>query len=321
MMPGSPARPQPLAGAPVTMGRCRVLAGASSWSDRSCAPQRSFYPSRSLTAAERLAYYAGRLPLAEVATTYRFPPTPELSRRWASSVPSAFTFDLRAWSLLSGAPTWPESLWPDLHGHVRPSRREGAKLYRDRLPAGVVDECWARFRHSLSPLADAGVLGAVVFRYPSWFSPRPAAWEELAVLPERMPGFSLAVDLASERWFEGDTCERTLGFLEELGLAFVCRAFPVSAGSRRPGVLAATTDLGLLRFVAPLWWRSSRFGPAELSAWLPAIEELASCTSEVHLVMDSSQGADAAHDASRLLALLADRDVEAADLDVRASSH
>ena len=107
-----------------------MLAGSSSWADRSLVRDGTFYPSRSLSAAQRLAYYAGRLPLAEVATTYRFPPTPEVAQRWASSTPAGFTIDVRAWSLLCGAPTWPESLWADLQGYVRPSRREGAKLYR-----------------------------------------------------------------------------------------------------------------------------------------------------------------------------------------------
>ena len=126
-------------------------------------------------------------PLTEVATTYRFPPTPEVAKRWVASTPAGFTIDVRAWSLLCGAPTWPESLWPDLQGHVRPSRRDGTKLYRQHLPAGVVDECWDRFNHAVRPLAEAGRLGAVIVRFPSWFSPRPAAWEELADLPARLP--------------------------------------------------------------------------------------------------------------------------------------
>ena len=202
----------------VVIGGCRVLAGASSWADRSLVRDGGFYPSRSLSAAQRLAYYTSRLPLAEIATTYRFPPTPELAKRWAATTPAGFTLDVRAWSLLCGAPTWPESLWPDLQGHVKPSRRDATKLYRQRLPASVVDECWARFNHALRPLADAGRLGVVIVRFPTWFSPRPAAWKELAELPSRLPGLRVAVELSNERWFEGTACEQTLGVLEEIGL-------------------------------------------------------------------------------------------------------
>ena len=298
------------------MGGCRVLAGASSWADRSLVRDGSFYPSRTLKASQRLAFYASRLPLAEVATTFRFPPTPELAQRWVDGTPPGFTFDVRAWSLLCGAPTWPESLWPDLLGHVKPSRREAAKLYRHRLPAVVVDECWARFNHAIAPLARAGRLGAVVMRYPGWFSPRPAAWEELAELAYRLPGLRVAVELGNYRWFDGDACETTLAFLEEVGLCFVCRDRP---GPDRP-VVAATGDVALVRLAGRAkWWEASdidltapgeeapwryRYSDEELAGWLPAIADLASGTSEVHLLLDNGWRADAVDNASTLLEML-----------------
>ncbi|MDA8301413.1 MAG: DUF72 domain-containing protein [Actinomycetota bacterium] len=301
-LPAPAARSQRAAPA-VAIGECRVLAGASSWSDRSLVRDGGFYPSRRQSAAERLHYYATRLPLAEAATTYRFPPTPQLSKRWADALPPGFTLDLRAWSLLSGAPTWPESLWPDLQGYVRPSRRDGAKLYRDRLPAEVVGQCWERFCHAISPLSDAGALGAVIFRYPPWFCPRLPAWEELAALPARMAGFRVAVELTSTRWFEGDVCEQTLGFLEELGIAFVCR-------DESPGtnpVVAATQDLALVRFpgraVGPGPWRY-RYSHDELASWVPAVRDLASGAKEVHLIMDNCWRTDAVDNAASLLELL-----------------
>lgn len=280
-----------------------MLAGASSWSHRSLVQGGGFYPPQARNAADRLAYYASRLPLAEASTTYRFPPTPELSRRWAAALPAGFTLDLRAWSLLSGAPTWPESMWADLQGHIRPSRRDGAKLYRDRLPAEVVDECWARFRHAISPLANAGVLGVVIFRFPPWFSPRPAALEELAALPSRMAGFKVGVELVSARWYEGHGCEETLAMLEALGLAFVCRDGP----SGTKPVVAATHDLAVVRFPGragePGPWRY-RYSHEELSAWVPAVRDLASGTKEVHLIMDNCWQTDAVDNAESLLELV-----------------
>ena len=304
------------------------MAGASSWADRSLVRDGTFYPSRSLSAAQRLAHYASRLPLAEVTTTYRFPPTPEVTRRWVSATPPGFTIDVRAWSLLSGAPTWPESLWPDLQGQVRPSRRGGAKLYRHRLPVQVVDECWERFRHALMPLSQGGRLGAVIVCFPTWFSPRPATWEELAALPARLAGFRVAVELNNARWFGGDTCEQTLGLLEESGLCFVCHDGGGPAGS----VVAATADVAFVRFPGrarrwakeveaegveaeghllesearrgPAPW-SYRYSEAQLAAWVPAVRDLASGTSQVHLIMDNCWRTDAVDNASSLLELLA----------------
>ncbi len=250
---------------------------------------------------------------------------------------------MRAWSLLCGAPTWPESLWADLQGHVRPSRREGAKLYRQRLPAAVVDECWERFNHALAPLAGAGKLGVVIVRFPSWFSPRPAAWEELAALTVRMPGLRTAVELANPRWYEGDACDQTLGVLEALGLGFVCRDRP---GPGAP-VVAATADIAVVRlpgrsvrsWPAPpppvgdgptadgpaadgpaadgpaadgpgddLGWEppyAYRYSDAELAEWAPAIRDLASGTSQVHIILDNCWRANAVDNAATMLSLLA----------------
>lgn len=315
------AATNPLAPA-VMLGDCRVLAGASSWADRSLVRDGTFYPSRSLNSAQKLGFYASRLPLAEVATTFRFPPTPELAQRWVEGTPAGFTFDVRAWSLLCGAPTWPESLWPDLWGHVRPSRREATKLYRHRLPEEIVDECWHRFNHAIAPLARSARLGAVIMRYPGWFSPGPAAWQELAQLPLRLPGLRVAVELSNHRWFDGDACETTLGFLEDLGLCFVCRDRP---GPERP-VVAATGHVGFARLAGrSQWWHNPsppaadgdapgpdeeapwryRYSDEELASWAPAIRDLASGTSEVHILMDNCWRADAVDNASTLLGMLA----------------
>ena len=94
----------------VEAGGARVLFGTTSWADRSLVSSGSFYPRRSMTARARLAYYAARFPLAEVATTYRFPPTPDVAAQWVERTPPGFTFDVRAWSLFTGAPTLPDSL-------------------------------------------------------------------------------------------------------------------------------------------------------------------------------------------------------------------
>lgn len=314
---------------PVRVGDCLVRAGASSWADRSLVRDGTFYPTRSLNAAQKLGFYASRLPLAEVATTFRFPPTADIAQRWVQSTPPGFVFDVRAWSLLCGAPTWPESLWPDLWGHVRPSRREASKLYRHRLPASVVDECWDRFNHAISPLVRSGKLGAVIMRYPGWFCPGAAAWGELAQLPVRLPAVTVAVELPNHRWYDGDACETTLAFLEELGLCFVCRDRP---GPERP-VVATTGQIGFARLAGrSRWWEAGppaaedaggpgadvdltgpgsadvpwryRYSDQELAAWAPALRDLAEGSREVHVLMDNCWRADAVDNAATLLALL-----------------
>ena len=110
--------------AAVDLGGSRVLLGTTSWADRGLVQAGTFYPRKTMTARARLGFYAGRFPLAEVATTYRFPPTPDLAAQWVERTPPGFVFDIRAWSLLSGAPTLPDSRWPDLQGSVPVTYRD-----------------------------------------------------------------------------------------------------------------------------------------------------------------------------------------------------
>jgi uncharacterized protein YecE (DUF72 family) len=301
------------------LGDCRVRVGSTSWADPSLVRDGGFYPRRSMTARERLAFYAQRLPVVELTTTYRFPPTPPLCAQWAERTPSGFVFDVRAWSLLSGCPTLPDSLWPDLQAAVPPARRDSRRLYAHHLPSDVLDECWARFAHALRPLADAGRLGVVVLRYPSWFSPSAANRAELATLPRRLPGLHLAVELRSPRWFADGGAEETLELLEAHGLGFVCVDGPTGpagspVGTRPPApatspVVAATSDVALVRFPGrptgsdPPWTRSYRYSHDELAEWVGPVEELAASSRELHLLLDNG-GAAAVANALSLLEMV-----------------
>jgi uncharacterized protein YecE (DUF72 family) len=294
----------------VEAGDGRVLFGTTSWADRTLVSSGSFYPRRSMTARARLAYYAARFPLAEVATTYRFPPTPDVASQWVDRTPPGFTFDIRAWSLLTGAPTLPDSLWPDLQDQVRDRARDLRRLYSSHLTPDALDECWGRFEHALRPLQAAGKLGAVILQYPSWFTPRPEAWAELASACQRLPDYRLAVELRSAKWFEGDACEGTLEWLEDRGLSIVCVDGPSSGLRATPGVAAATADPAVVRFVGrrevegETWTAPYRYRDQELAEWVPRLVELAGSVSEVHVLMDNCWGSDAVDNATQLARLL-----------------
>src|SRR4051812_35344332 len=168
-VPPGELRETPDAAVPLEVRGAKVRCGACSWADRGLIHEGGFYPRRTMTATARLAYYASRLPLAEIGATERFPPTPELARQWADRTPPGFMFDVRGWSLLTGAPTMPDSLFEDLRDEVRPETRDKRRLYPSHLSAAALDECWFRFRHALQPLVDAGRLGTIILTYPSWF--------------------------------------------------------------------------------------------------------------------------------------------------------
>ena len=295
----------------VTVGESEVLFGTTSWADKGLVQSGAFYPKKSMSARERLAFYATRFALTEIATTYRFPPTAEVSRQWVERTPPGFTFDLRAWSLLTGAPTLPDSLWPDLQDQVRDRSRDHRRLYRTHLSPEALEECWERFDHAIKPLVDNGRLGSVILQYPSWFTPRPEAWAELALVVHRLPGVHLAVELRSPKWTDGDACEGTLEWLEEHGLAFVCTDAPPGGPRALPPVAATTSDLAVVRFIGRRssgtdpWTYPYRYSSEELAGWVPKIVSLAESSPQVHVIMDNPWGSDAVDNALELARQLA----------------
>ncbi|MGH9164481.1 MAG: DUF72 domain-containing protein [Acidimicrobiales bacterium] len=279
-----------------------VLVGASAWSARSLVHETTWYPRRSMRAADRMAHYAERFDLVEIDATARFPPTADLSRQWVERTPAGFTFDLQGWSLLTGAATMPESLWEDLHDEIRPEARDARRLYAQHLSADALVEAWRRFRHAVEPLHAAGRLGAVVLRYPWWLKPGLTARSLLEQARVHLPDLRLAVELPHRRWSEGAQCESTLSLLEELDLALVCVDTPDG-----PGLTAATSELAVVRLVgrnreyAPAY----RYSSAELADWVPRLWSLAG-TSEVHVIFANCHLDRAVVNATELSELLAE---------------
>src|SRR2546426_225840 len=222
-MPGRTKRETPTTLAPaIEVKGTPVLVGISAWTEKTLVNETDWYPRRSMTAAERLAFYASRFPIAEADSTYYFPPTPELASSWVERTPDGFTMDVKAYSLLTGHPTFPHSLWADLQAEVLPEFRDKRSLYAKHLPPEALDEVWDRFRHALMPLHSAGKLGAVLLQYPHWFTPKDATRAEVADARARLADFDVCVEFRNGRWLTSGECDATLELLEGLGAAFVC---------------------------------------------------------------------------------------------------
>ena len=79
----------------------RVLTGSCSWTDRTLVNDSDWYPRRSMSAEERLRFYAAQFPLTEIDSTYYAPPSERQARLWAERTPPGFRFDVKAYSLLT----------------------------------------------------------------------------------------------------------------------------------------------------------------------------------------------------------------------------
>jgi len=295
-----------------------VLIGTCSWTDKTLTHESNWYPKKSMSAEERLRYYAERFPIVEVDSTYYRPVTEQQSQTWAERTPEGFRFDVKAYSLLTGHPTQVRSLWPDLRDTLDEQAREKRNVYAKGLAPDALDEAWRRFHDALEPLRAAGKLGGILFQYPPWFGPRRDTREQLRDLRERLPADRLLVEFRSPRWLatEHDR-ERTLGLLEELGLTHVAVDAPAASGLER--VFAATTpDLAVVRFHGrddSAWNNTSGtaaerfkydYSDAELRELAKPAEQLAERVGETHLLMNNCYRDFAVRNAAQLREILTD---------------
>jgi uncharacterized protein YecE (DUF72 family) len=298
------------------MTRGRILVGTCSWTDATLVKQTDWYPKRSMTAAERLAFYAARYPIAEADSTYYFPPSRDLARSWVEHSPDGFTFNVKGYSLLTGHPTRPESLWPDIRGAIKEEFAGKRNAYRDHLPSDAVEEVWRRFADALEPLRVAGKLGAILLQYPTWFTPKRANREELAHVRERLAGDRVCVEFRTPRWLADDECDRTLGLLSDYDLTLVVVDAPPASGL--PVVCASTTpELAVVRFHgrADDTWSARTTTAAErfrylysndeLREWVPRLRQLAAEAKQVHALMNNCYQDYGVRNAADLQSLLA----------------
>jgi uncharacterized protein YecE (DUF72 family) len=294
-----------------------ILVGISSWTEPTLVKAGTFYPKKTMTAEERLRFYAEQFPIVEVDSTYYSPPSERNSELWIERTHTHFTFNIKAFSLLTNHPTKPEQLYKDVRENL-PDELEGKRnVYREQLPDELVDEVWQRFHDALMPLHSAGKLGAVLFQFPQWFVIGRKNKDYIVEAAERLKDFRIAVEFRHKTWMEGRNQDETLSFLEEHNLPYVSVDMPQGFDSSIPPVAAATAkDLAMVRFHGrdPGQWKKKNVSAAErfrydytekeLQEWVPKIEELSQKTRETHVLMNNCYRDYAVRSASQLASLL-----------------
>jgi uncharacterized protein YecE (DUF72 family) len=287
------------------MGEVKV--GTASWTDRTLLDS-GWYPASASTPEKRLAFYARQYPLVEVDATYYAPPAEQTAKLWAARTPAGFTFNVKAFSLLTGHPTKVSALPKDL----RPDT-DKANVYPKDLPPQTYEDVWSRFLTALDPLAAAGKLGVLLFQFPPWFTIRRANKQTLLEVAARCEPLRIAVEFRHASWFAEDNAAETLTFLREHDLPFVCVDMPQGYKSSIPPIVAATADLAVVRFHGHSEkWTSKdiheKFGylysTRELAEWVPRIEELATRTAETHVLMNNCYSDYAQRNATELIEML-----------------
>ena len=278
------------------MARLRV--GTASWTDKTLL-ESGWYPPEANTPEERLKFYASRFDVVEVDSTYYGLPSERNAVLWVERTPKDFTFDVKAFSLMTGHPVHVRGLPKDARELL--PEDAGARVPVKEVPSEVADRVWEMFRQALMPLHSAGKLGLVMFQYPQWFMPSRKSRAEILAARERLPDYEIGVEFRQGTWFKDEEASRkTLDFLRSEEISYVAVDMPQGFGTSVPPVAEATSDrFAVVRFHGRReeTWTKKNVHPTErfrydytdreLQEWVPRVQALTEGAKETHALFNN----------------------------------
>jgi uncharacterized protein YecE (DUF72 family) len=284
--------------------------GTAGWTDRSLIAS-GWYPAEANTPEQRLRYYASQFPLVEVDATYYALPAEQTARAWAERTPAGFTFNIKAFSLFTQHPTPVRALPADLREAAATSGKD--RLYLKDVDPAVTEQAWDRFLAALEPLREARKLGAILLQFPPWFPIGRANREYILACARRAAPDRVCVEFRNRTWMTEDNQRETLDFLAGHQLPYVCVDMPQGYPSSIPPVLAATSDLAVVRMHGHSdKWTSQeisekfgyRYSEDEISEWAPKIRGLADGAEVTQVIFNNCYRDYATVNAGQLVARL-----------------
>jgi len=192
-------------------------------------------------------------------------------------------------------------------GRVEFAVKAHRSMTHDRT-AGETDV--ARFKEALTPLREAGCLGAVLAQFPHSFHQTQENRIYIRRLADRI-GPPLVVELRDEEWSTGPI----VSWLEKIGAAFCCVDQPQLKGLMPPVAVAAASP-AYVRFHgrnAARWYNHDqpherydyRYNNRELAEWVPKIRDLEKQAGKVMVFFNNHFQAKAVDGAKTLREMLA----------------
>jgi uncharacterized protein YecE (DUF72 family) len=227
-------------------GAVEFLVGTASWTDPTLVNSDLFYPPSVRSAEERLRFYAEQFNTVEVDSTYYALPAERNAKLWAERTPDGFVFNIKPFALMTQHPAEMSRLPKQLREMVPAEERGNRQLTRPSKE--VVDKAFQMFWSAMAPLREAGKLGMLAFQFPPYFIPKPANFDYLANLRERLPGASIAIEFRHPSWVGGETRRtETMNFLRSHGLYYTSIDAPEDS-SIVPSFIESTGDQVYVRF-------------------------------------------------------------------------
>jgi uncharacterized protein YecE (DUF72 family) len=206
-------------GACVSSSSTQFLVGTAPWTDASLVNSNLFYPPSVRSAEQRLRFYAERFKTVEVDSTYYSLPAERNARLWAERTPAGFIFNIKPFVLMTQHPAEISRLPRNLREMLPANQHDQVRVTRPSRE--IVDAVFKMFWSVLAPLKQAGKLGMIAFQFPPYFVARPANFDYMASLPERLPGASIAIEFRHPSWVrEKGQRAATMKFLQTHGLYY-----------------------------------------------------------------------------------------------------
>lgn len=301
----------------------RIKTGTAAWADRSLV-ESGFYPEHVRSPEEKLRYYASQFPLVENDSTYWAFPDAERVATWAHRAPEGFTMNIKAHALLTQHYATARGLPRAIRDHLSRDLLARPHIYPKDLGPKVMRDLTRGFRDALAPLDDAGKLGVVLFQFPVWVPISAANKTLIRRIRADFRGLRVAIELRNETWMSQDNRYETLELLADEGLVYVCVDEPQGFVASIPPVVAATSDIAVVRMHGrnPARWRDRSHGRRsggwpylyshdELADWAARIRALAARTDEVHVIFSNSPLPSAIRNARELAEMFAAPPAEA----------
>ena len=123
-------------GPPAWTGQHTVLTGSCSWTDQTLVEEADWYPRRTMSRRGAAALLRRPVPADRDRLDLLRAAGRAAGGLWAERTPDGFRFDVKAYSLLTGHPTRPRSLWRDLREQLPPDVAEKRNIYAKHLDPG-----------------------------------------------------------------------------------------------------------------------------------------------------------------------------------------
>ena len=173
------------------------------------------YPAATSKGFDRLDWLAGFVDCIEINTTFYRPVTPRMAASWARRVADRPGFKFTAKAHRS----WTHEPWDDPSPLIPPTL------------------------DGLSPIREAGLLGALLVQFPQSFHWNPAARTRLGRLLDGLSEWPIVVEARHISWDD----DRAAAFVHELGAGWCVVDQPRIGASTAPARPRVTSAVGYLR--------------------------------------------------------------------------